>query len=296
MFSGPLNIEWKQGAPASVGCYGHTLVRLNGLVYVGGGYEIGIFNIKCYDPVKNSWSFIDTPYCKFTLTTLNGNLLIAGGEDKKSKKTNQILKMGAGQLKNYTKMITARSGATAVGHKGMLIITGGWNTNCKKISSTELFDSNNGEWYICSDLPQSHSHLKSVIVDDVLYLLGGVSEDAEGSSAVYNASLDTLSTHAHYLKWNVHQDTPWDASAPVSVNETDLLILGGGKQIGDRYIRTSEVYKLNKISHSWEAMGCIPSARYLSAAVSTDDNRVIVIGGVDDKGVVTNTVWIGSFI
>ena len=102
---------------------------LNGLVYVGGGYEIGIFNIKCYDPVKNSWSFIDTPYCKFTLTTLNGNLLIAGGEDKKSKKTNQILKMGAGQLKNYTKIITARSGATAVGHKGMLIITGGWNTN-----------------------------------------------------------------------------------------------------------------------------------------------------------------------
>ena len=95
----------------------------------------------------------------------------------------------------------------------------------RKYPLLNLFDSNNGEWYICSDLPQSHSHFRSAIVDDVLYLLGGVSEDAEGSSAVYNASLDTLSTGAHYLKWNVHQDTPWDASAPVSVNETDLLIL-----------------------------------------------------------------------
>ena len=259
---------------------------------MGGGYEIEVFNIKCYDPFDDSWSFINTPYRKFTLTTLKGNLLIARGEGKSGKKTNEILKMDAGQFKNYTKMITPRSGATAVGHKGMLIVTGGWNNKCKKISSTELFDSNNGEWYVCSDLPQPHSHLKSAIIDDVLYLLGGVSEDGEGSSAVFNASMGPLSTHQ--LKWNIHPDTPWHASAPVSVDGTNLLILGGGKQIGDRYTRTSDIHKLNTISHSWEYMGYIPSARNLSAAVSMDDNKVIVVGGVNDKGEVTNTVWIGT--
>ena len=34
------------------------------------------------------------------------------------------------------------------------------------ISSTELFDSSNGQWYMSNDLPQPHSWLQSVIVDN----------------------------------------------------------------------------------------------------------------------------------
>ena len=155
----------------------HTAVWLNGLVYVGGGRQTGgkrSYIINCYDPVNNSWSSpINTPYCHFAMTTLNNKLIIAGGEDKSYKRTNQILTMDAGQLKNYTKMITARRRATAAGHQGMLIITGGSDDKHKKLSSTELFDSYNGQWYTCNDLPQPHNQLKSVIVDNVLYLLGG---------------------------------------------------------------------------------------------------------------------------
>ena len=63
------------------------------------------------------------------MTTLNNRLLIAGGKDKSYKRTDQILIMDLGQLKSYTKisMIIARSFATAVGHHGMLIITGGYD-------------------------------------------------------------------------------------------------------------------------------------------------------------------------
>ena len=43
-----------------------------------------------------------------------------------------------------------------------------------------------------------------------------------------------------------------------------------------------------------ETIGHIPSARSLTAAVSTADSRVIVIGGESDKREHTNTVWIGS--
>ena len=220
------------------------------------------------------------------MTTLNNKLVTAGGQDRNIKITNQILIMDADQLKNYTKMITARSYATAAGHQGMLIITGGWDNRAKKLSSTELFDSNNGQWYKCSDIPQPHYWLKSVIVDNILYLLGGVNKDGEYSSAVFTAPLDTLSTHQ--LKWNTYQDTPRDVPAPVSVNGTHLLIVGGSK-----VIFTSNIHKLNKVSHRWEAIGHIPSTRSRSAAVSTADNIVIVIGGVN-KGLITNTVWIGS--
>ena len=276
-----------------MGRYAHTAVWLNGLVYVGGGYETGMrssYIINCYDPVNNSWSSpINTPYCHFAMTALNNNLLIAGGLDKSNNRTNQILTMDAGQLKNYTKMITARSYATATGHQGMLIITGGMDDKYKRLSSTELFDSRNGQWYVTNDLPQPHSLLKSVIVDNVLYLLGGENKGGYGSPAVFTAPLDTLSRHQ--LKWNTLQDTPWCRSAPVSVYGTHLLIVGGGKKIGDKYTHTSDVYKLN---HSWEAIGHLPLARSRSAAVSTSDNRVIVIGGRYDKEDYTNTVWIGS--
>ena len=287
-----MNIKWEEGAPAPVGCYSHTAVWLNGLVYVGGGFQTGhkaSYIINCYDPVNNSWSSsISTPYCCFPMTTLNNKLVTAGGQDKSHKGTNQILIMDADQLKNYTKMITARSYATAAGHHGMLIITGGIDDKGKKLSSTELFDSNNGQWYKCSDIPQPHYWLKSVIVDNILYLLGWYGKDGNSSPAVFTAPLDTLSTHQ--LKWNTHQDTPWCRSAPVSVNGTHVLIVGGYKD--GTY--TSDIHKLNKVSHSWEAIGHIPSARGLLTAVSTADNRVIVIGGENDKGVATNTVWIGS--
>ena len=275
---------------------GHTAVWLNGLVYVGGGYGTGVrpsYIINCYDPVNNSWrSPNNTPYGLFAMTTLNDNLLIAGGENTIYMKTNQILTMNAGQLKNYTEMITARSCATATGHQGMLIITGGKDDKDKRLSSTELFDSSNGQWYVTDDLPRPHNWLQSVIVDNILYLLGGLNEDGSASPAVFTAPLDTLSRHQ--LKWNTLQDTPWCGSAPVSVYGTHLLIVGGHKKIGDEYTRTSDVYKLNKVSHSWEATGDIPSTRSLSAAVSTADNRVIVIGGLNDNAGYTRTVWIGS--
>ena len=268
---------------------------LNGLVYVGGGTDTGYklsYIINCYDPVNNSWSSpINTPYCLFAMTTLNNKLLIAGGWDKSHKTTNQILTMDAGQLTNYTKMITARLYATATGHQGMLIITGGMDDINKILSSTELFDSSNGQWYVTDDLPRPHNGLKSVIVDNILYLLGGYNKDGN-SPVVFTAPLDTLSRHQ--LKWNTLQDTPCIASAPVSVYGTHLLIVGGNKKIGDKYTHTSDVYKLNKVSHSWEAIGHIPSARRSSPAVSTADNRVIVIGGWNDKAEYTNTVWIGS--
>ena len=289
-----MNIKWEEGAPAPVSRHGHTAVWLNGLVYVGGGCDIvyqSSYIINCYDPVNNSWSSsINTAYCDFAMTTLNNKLVTAGGRDRRNEKTAQVFILDAGQLKKYTKMITARSVATAAGHQGMLIITGGWDDKNKTLSSTELFDSNNGQWYKCSDLPQPHYWLQSVIVDNILYLLSGIDEGYRDSTIVFTAPLNTLSTHQ--LKWNTHQDTPCSRSAPVSVNGTHLLIVGGYKYTGGK--ATSDIHKLNKVSHSWEAIGHIPSARFRSAAVSTDDNRVIVIGGKNDKGEDTNKVWIGS--
>ena len=260
---------------------------------MGSGYKgiVPSYNIHCYDPVNNSWrSPINTPYCNFAMTTLNNKLLIAGGRDKSYKRTDQILTMDDDQLENYTKMTTARSDATAAGHEGILIITGGLYDKWDRLSTTELFDSNNAQWYNCRDLPLPYYSLKSVIVDNILYLLGGYNKDGKASPAVITASLDTLSRHQ--LNWKACQDLPWGRSVPVSVHSTHLLIVGGYKRTRDKDIKTSDIFKLNKVSHIWEATGHIPSARSSAVAVSTA-NKVIVIGGLNDEGISTDTVWIG---
>ena len=293
-----MNIKWEKGAPAPVGRHGHTAVWLKGLIFVGGGSEKdwnASYIINCYNPVINVWNSITIPYCNFAMTTLNNKLVTAGGKDESSNQTSQILIMNAGQLKKYTNMITARSLATAVGHQGILIVTGGQDDKCNKLSSTELFDSKNGQWYKCSDLPQPHYSLQAVIVDNILYLLGGCVEGdnkyGNYSPAVFTAPLDTLSRHQ--LKWAINQDTPWCAPTPVSINGTHLLIVGGTKKIGNEYTHTSEIHKFNKVNRSWEAIGHIRSVIDSSAVVSTADKRVIVIGGWCNSET-TNTVWIGS--
>ena len=235
---------------------------------MGGGRKT-IFSssnsINCYDPDRDSWNFINIDYRDFAMTTLDNKLVIAGGHAKESgKKTKKIQTLNAAnQLKDYNnlKMMKARSHATAAGHQEILIVTGGKGKGNPEVtlSSTELLHSKDGHLVGSldprGDLPSKCHSLKSVIVDNILYVLGGFYSGGSDSKAVYTASLDTVTQG---LKWNKPPGkTPFYASAPVSVNGTHLLIVGGYKN--DKH--TSDIHKLNKVSHSWEAIGHIPSAR-----------------------------------
>ena len=80
------------------------------------------------------------------------------------------------------------------------------------------------------------------------------------------------------------------------VDTTNITIaIGGVKKTASGDVYTSDIHKFNKISHSWEVIGQIPSARGAAAAVNIiADNKIVVVGGFDDKDHYTNTVWIGS--
>ena len=297
--SQPVNIECKEGNPGPEDRYDHTAVWLNGLVYVGGGYANGqnISSIDSYDPDKDSWgSSIRTSYKYFALTTLNNKLVTAGGQSvSDSKTTKEISEVYNDQLKSCTNMMEARSHATAAGYQGMLIITGGNDDHYKTLSSTEVLCSKNQKWYKykCNDLPRPLSELRSVITDNILYLLGR--DGYSYNRAFYATSLDTLFTHL--LEWNKYKDTPCSHTTPVSVNGRHLLTVGGYKKEDSKTGCSSDIYKFNKVTNSWEALGSVPDnlARKRSAAVSIANNKVIVMGGTDDKGLPTKTVLIISF-
>jgi len=277
------------------------MVMCDGKVYIGGGvdgnvgssYGNGSNRIDVYSPTDNSWRpSIEISFFNFAMTTLNNQLITAGGMDRSNQMNNKVHSLNVDYLEEYTKMITPRSSATAVGHQGTLIITGGRNNLKQKLATTELFDSTTGQWYTTSDLSQPHDRLHSVIVDDTLYLLGGCYQNNTMSPAVFKTSLDSLSSHK--LQWSSQQDTPWCSSAPVSLQGRHLLTVGGVKKTGSGNVRTSDIHKFNKISHSWEVIGQIPSARSSLAAVAIANNKILVVGGSDNNGYFANTVWIGS--
>ena len=283
-----------------MGGKGHTAVLCDGKVYIGGGEDgsvgsyggTGSYRIDIYNPANNTWSRfpINTSYSYFAMTTLNSQLIIAGGMDKKHKVTNKVFSLDGNHLLDYPRMITPRHSAAAAGHQETLIVTGGKNDQDKTLATTELLNSTTGQWYTTSDLPLPHYWLQSLIADNKLYVLSGVNKDLNNSPAVFAAQIDTLSSHK--LQWSSQQDTPWCHSAPVSMQGRHLLTIGGEKKSGGAY--TSNIQKFNKVNHSWEVIGKIPSARSRLAAVSVVDNKIVVVGGWDDKGHCSNTVWIGS--
>ena len=190
-----------------------------------------------------------------------------------------------------SEMPTARSCATAVGYHSMLIVVGGvievegkWTT----ISTTEVLDTTNGCWYTCNNLPSPCQQMIPAIMNDKLYLLGGVDEDGKLSPQMFVASLDTLSTHQ--LNWQSAPNTPWCGSAPVVLYKF-LLTIGGRQQQS----RTSEVYTFNPSTGQWKHLRNIPAARSGPAVVSVDDNNILVIGGSTIKNKCSNTIWIGLF-
>lgn len=298
-------IKWHDGAPAPVKLVPYGAIYHNGLVYVGGhGAEIDTaYRLYVFDPVNNLWrSSIITSYCSFGMATLHNKLITVGGTTRgkwftRIKSTNKILVLDerTNHWKDYSQMITTRSGASVVSHKEMLIITGGWCCHDSKIlSSTEVLDSSTNQWFSCSDLPQPHHFLQPVVVDNSLYLLGGGNQDG-ASPLVFVASLDTLSQHQ--LNWRMIQDTTWCFPSVANVRN-QLLVIGGRRSKMDG-LHTSNIYKLNKVTGAWEVISQLPQARGAASAVTISDDTIVVIGGTKMKQKkrqrkLTKTVWIGT--
>ena len=289
-------IQWRELAPLPVCRSVHTAVLLGGVVYVGGGYEGNnvdddkeCYRLDVYNVTTNQWSSspITTPYCWFAMTVLDDKLVTAGGRTKNNEVVKKVLVLNAGRWKDYSEMPTARYCAAAVGYHSMLIVVGGGikvEGKRTRVSTTELLDTTNGCWYTCNNLPSPHQQLKAAIMNDKLYLLGGVDKDFNLSPQVFVASLDTLSTHQ--LNWQSAPNTPWCYSAPVVLYKF-LLTVGGRIES-----RTSEVYALNPSTGQWKHLTNIPAARNAPAVVGVADN-IIVIGGTTSNSKCSRTVWIG---
>ena len=307
MFKEPVRINWEEGNPIPFHRVSHTAVLLRGSVFVGSGFQMGehSYQIDVFNLDDNSWNPtpIKTPQCWFGMTVLDNSLIIVGGWIKEKrgifklaehKVTNKILILDAAQWKDYSEMPTARSSVAAASHRSMLIVAGGIANDSSKLDTTELLDTITDTWYTCGTLPKPHYQLQPIIIGNMFYLLCGLNEQCESSTAVFAAPLDTLSKHQ--LNWEAVSCTPWQYSVAVGVYGAHLLVMGGGKKEESGVtVMTSSIYAYHPVDRTWNVVASMPAARLQSSALCVPDNRIVMMGGRNSTRGYNNTVWIGQF-
>ena len=70
-------------------------------------------------------------------------------------------------------------------------------------------------------------------------------------------------------------------------------MMGGAKIEDSNVSGTSDIHMFNKISDKWDVIGQMPFERRAPAVVGLPSNKIVVIGGLNNKDQVTDGVWVG---
>ena len=178
-------------------------VVLDGTLYLGGGYTGNSktdATVYTYD--SRTWvSLSDCPFKWSALSVLNNELILVGGKEIGSSKSNSVYtnKIAVWSKKNKTwdfslpLMIVPRMSPVVVSQGNYLIVAGG-----KKGSldyRAEVLDSKSMQWFSSPALPLPCLSHTSVVVQGVWYLL-----DQQSGIIMYTKVSDYLNLACHQRK------------------------------------------------------------------------------------------------
>ena len=258
-------------------------VVIGDTVYVGGG-RAGNDRDMCtvMKLEQDQWTKLPeyTAYW-FTMTSLANRLVLVGGLDPRiNKRTNQLAVFEAGEWTHpYQPMNIARCSSTAVSFNNHIIVAGGYDDKVR-ISSVEVLDVASRRWYIAQSLPNPRSALKSTLIGNTLYLMGGFDHTRSATKIVHHVDLNELIAKALSnldtpTLWQTLQEVPLLYSAPLSIGRS-LLAVGGRD---DSVNPSSSIHLYQPDTRRWVKVGDLPTARYCCTCSVLPSGEVIVAGG-----------------
>ena len=208
-------------------------------MYVGGGSAGLLFDndyiVMEYDTRSGKWGRLP-PYRLgyFAMTVINNQLVLVGGVDKQNRRSR---KLGIWRTDNkkwthpYPDMPTARSRASAVTYDKWLIVAGGRSGDGTHLSTVEVMNIDTKQWYTGTPTPTAFTYMKTAIVGDLWYLMGGYDDNGKATDKVYSVSLPVLisqvnSTQRDPQIWKCISGLGLCFSAPLSISGS-LLTFGG---------------------------------------------------------------------
>ena len=224
---------------------------------------------------------------RFSLVVIDGLVTSVGGFN--NGYTNTLLSLtGEGERKKWSKifppMPTPRRNPACITTEQALVVAGGSAGGC--LDTVEVMNINTKQWTTVSPLPQKLSQLSATVCGDTLYLAGGFTPFA--SKSVFTCSIPDLMKSANTLGSRIRQTfsrshNVWREKSNLPVTEStlvsfsgDLLAIGG--QDGS-YNPTSDVYRYDSHTDSWNVVSQMKNKRSLCFAVTLPGDCIIVVGG-----------------
>ena len=126
------------------------------------------------------------------------------------------------------------------------------------------------------------SNATATICKESVCLVGGILKQKK--TAVFICSLSALfQAGIGETVWHHITDVPVEYSTIVTLNRR-LLAIGGSNPQASSY--TNAIYSYNPLTNFWELINCLPTARYNCLAAVLPGNKLMVVGGETNTGLI----------
>ena len=196
-------------------------------------------------------------------------------------------------------MPTARRFPGVLSLQSALIVAGG-----VILHAVEVFSPDTSQWYRTDPLPTPCQDISLVATGNTCYALGGYKYPSRLNQALYASVGDLLcnavpanqTTHSGssdtQSAWKTLPNTP-NYMPTAAVLASSLLAIGGRETSVRESAPKKEVYMYSPSTNSWIYISDLPAPRSGTAVAVLSSTRVLVIGGLNERGVV-NTVYQGT--
>ena len=261
-------------------------VWLRDKIYIGGGRTSRTSSedaakLYSYSPSKHKWGAVSNhPVYLFALTTYQFHLVLVGGvESSDGSITNKLWTLHENdEWKNVLPPMTIeRACASAVSHEEHLLVAGG---TCDVYSpdpldSVEVYDGNTGQWATAQPLPQPSWFMKSAVLNESWYLLGGYEQDEE----VYFASLDLLIA-SYEASEALEASSVWSKLPDVPSMYSSIAVIGNRLISMGGFPPNSDIHTYSPYTRSWMHIGEMSVALRSSCSIVVPTGELVVIGGL----------------
>ena len=282
----PLQLDWRHGPdmPFNMGFYIQS-VEVDGTVYVGGGYadkHEDSYTVMAYSMQSCKWHTLPPYSAKwFAMTTINNKLILVGGYHN----NNMVDQLGVWKTDSnqwtcpFPAMPTPRAFPSATLYKHWLVVAGGYRKY--SLSTVEVLDIDNKQWSTAPSTPIPWESMKSTIIGDTWYLMGGRYGDTDITD-VYSVSLEALISHSASDSSKI-----WNKIAPLNCTLSSPLSLGGSLLVlGGRDIKKCPVSTIQHYvpdTNTWIQAGELPHPLETRTCIMTA-GRLHVFGGYTGRG------------
>ena len=264
--------------------------------------------VYAFDTTNFTWSQLPNCPSHDCPSVIIGDLLTVVGGNQGSSVTNKLISLTRESsdrahgnwrwIEEFPPMPTKRFGQTALNTGTVLIVAGGMGEERTRLKTVEVMNIETQQWSSAVDLLEPLFHSFSAVIGDRVYLQGGWGKDKTFTQSVFTCSVTTLllsrsskSLGTRFVNSlsRSNKTTVWNRIADIPVTDSTCVSFGnkllavGGEDSDDK--PTSVIHMYNSTTNLWEVIGHMPTPRYWCYVAALPSDRLVVVGGMTDKGV-----------